>query len=168
MNRGQFLKDLGLSTKALMAFYCLGAVSACGSKKEDPDPGGNGNGGNGNGGNGTGGNTGITGTTSGSNINFTVDLTHQQYSKLKNQGEFVYVANIIIANARGTIVALSKICTHEGATIEFRAGQNDFLCNNHGSQFNLDGTVKLSPAESALQVFKTELSNDGNSLTVKA
>ena len=66
----------------------------------------------------------------------------------------------------GTLVALSKICTHEGATIEFRAGQNDFLCSNHGSQFNLDGSVKLSPAESALQVFKTELS--GNSLTVKS
>lgn len=163
MNRGQFLKDLGLSTKALMAFYCLGAVSACSSKEESPGPGGTG--GNGNG---TGGNTGITGTTSGSNINFTVDLTHQQYSKLKSQGEFVYVANIIIANARGTIVALSKICTHEGATIEFRAGQNDFLCNNHGSQYNLDGSVKLSPAENALQVFKTELSGDGNSLTVKS
>lgn len=161
MNRGQFLKDLGLSTQALMAFYCLGAVSACSSKEESPtpDPGGN---------NGSGNTPGVTGTLTGSNINFTVDLTHQQYAKLKNQGEFAYVANIIIANAKGTMVALSKVCTHEGATIQFRANENDFLCTNHGSQFNLDGSVKLSPAENSLQVFKTELSGNGNSLTVKS
>ncbi len=163
MNRGQFLKDLGLSTKALMAFYCFSVVTACGSKEDSPDPGGSNGTGTGNGGN-----TGITGTTSGSSINFTVDLTHQQFSKLKTPGEYVYVANIIIANAKGALVALSKICTHEGATIQFRGAENDFLCTNHGSQFNLDGSVKLSPAASSLQVFKTELSGNGNSLTVKS
>ncbi len=162
MNRGQFLKDLGLSTRALMAFYCFSSVTACSSKEESPGPG------PGPGPGDPGSNPGITGSTSGSNINFTVDLTHQQYSKLKTAGEYVYVANIIIANAAGAMVALSKICTHEGATIQFRTAENDFLCPNHGSQFNLNGSVKLSPASNALQVFQTELTNNGNSLVVKS
>ncbi|MEZ4903798.1 MAG: Rieske (2Fe-2S) protein [Spirosomataceae bacterium] len=78
------------------------------------------------------------------------------------------VSSIIIANAKGTIVALSKECTHEQTTIDYRATQNDFMCSNHGSQFNLDGTVKQSPAVKPLTVYKTQLSTNGNSLTVMA
>ncbi|WP_229201203.1 hypothetical protein [Arcticibacterium luteifluviistationis] len=29
LNRGQFLKQLGMSSKALMAFYCMGTLAAC-------------------------------------------------------------------------------------------------------------------------------------------
>ncbi len=157
MNRGQFLNNLGLSTKALMAFYCLGAVSACGGSDSDPDPVDPGTGGSSN---------GITGTTSGSGISFSVDLTHASYTKLKSQGEYVYVANIIIANAKGTIVALSKVCTHEGATVQYRANENDLLCPSHLSEFSIDGSVKKSPASSALTVYKTELADNGNTLKV--
>lgn len=162
MNRGQFLNSLGLSTKALMAFYCLGVVSACGGGSEDPapvDPDPN---------PGTGGIAGVTGTTTGSSIDFTVDLTHQSYTKLKTQGEFLYVANIIIANAKGTMVALSRVCTHESSIVQYRSAENDFLCPNHLSEFGLDGSVQKSPAPSPLKVYRTELLNSGNSLRVTA
>ncbi len=161
LSRGQFLKQMGLSTKALMAFYCMGAISACST--EDPEPIDNtpdGNTGNEE--------KGFTGTTTGSSINFTVDLTHKDFSKLKTDGEYAYVADIIIANTGNGFLALSKKCTHQGTTIEYRSGSKDFRCPNHGSEFSQDGSVTKSPASSPLTTFTTTLSADSNSLTVKA
>jgi hypothetical protein len=92
-SRGQFLKTLGLSSKALMAVYCLGLVSACSSEEETvtPDP----NTGN------TGNNTssGVTGTTTGASIDFTIDLKNASYSKLTTDGEFAVIGAVIVANA---------------------------------------------------------------------
>ena len=163
LSRGQFLKQLGMSSAALMSFYCLGTtMMACSKDTVEPtpippvvlSPSGTA--------------TGITGTTSGTNINFTIDLTVGDFKGLKTEGEFTYVGEIIIANAKGTFVALSKACTHVGTTINFRSATNDFRCPNHGSEFRLDGTVQKSPADMALKVFKTELLNNGNSLKISA
>jgi cytochrome b6-f complex iron-sulfur subunit len=164
LSRGQFLKQLGLNSAALMSFYCLGTtMTACTSAGDDPTPtptptttpttGST--------------DTGITGTTSGT-IDFTIDLTHKDFKKLKTEGEFTYVADIIIANAKGTFIALSKVCTHQGTTIDYRSGTNDFKCPNHGSEFTTDGKVQKSPAAKSLQVFKTENTNSGNSLKISA
>lgn len=166
LSRGQFLRSLGLSSSALMAFYCMGTLTAC-SSGDDPDPqttGGNNTGGNGN-------NTtsGVTGTTNGSAINFVVDLTSDNYKSLKTEGEFAIIGDtIVVLSTNKTYVALSKACTHEGTTVAYRKAQNDIKCPNHGSEFNLDGSVKLSPAASPLTVYKATLSTDGNKLTVKA
>ncbi len=163
LSRGQFLKQLGMSSAALMSFYCLGTgLTSCSSSSDDPTP----NPTTGTGG-GTNTNSGVTGTTSGA-IDFTIDLTNSNFVKLKTEGEFTYVGDIIIANAKGTFVALSKVCTHQGTTINYRSGTNDFLCPNHGSQFKTDGTVSKDPATKALTVYKTELLNSGNSLKIKA
>ena len=158
LSRGQFLKQLGMSSAALMSFYCLGTgLTSCSKDEADPTPTTT-----------TGStNSGVTGTTSGA-IDFTIDLTHADFKKLKTEGEFTYVADIIIANAKGTFVALSKVCTHQGTTINYRSGTNDFLCPNHGSQFKTDGTVSKDPATKALTVYKTELLNSNNSLKIKA
>ncbi|WP_337044151.1 QcrA and Rieske domain-containing protein [Emticicia sp. 17c] len=168
LSRGQFLRQLGLNSAALMAFYCMGTgLTACsGSGNDDPTPTTNGTGGTG----GTGGttSTAVKGTTSGSSIDFTIDLTHADYSKLKTSGEFGYVSGIIVINTNGSYVALSKVCTHEGSTIAYRSASNDLKCPNHGSEFNLDGSVKLSPATQSLTVYKTEIQNSGNTLRVSA
>jgi len=163
LSRGQFLRKLGLNSGALMAFYCLGtSLTACsGSGGDDPTP----NPGSGGGGTISG---AIKGTTTGAGIDFTIDLTHADYSKLKTAGEFAYVANIIVVNTGTNYVALSKICTHESSTIAYRSATNDFRCPQHGSEFNLDGSVKLSPATQSLAVFKTEVQNSGNTLRVSA
>ncbi len=160
LSRGQFLRQLGMSSAALMSFYCLGTGLTSCSSGDDPTPtptttpntGGSTD-------------TGITGTTSGT-IDFTIDLTHKDFKKLKTEGEFTYVADIIIANAKGTLVALSKVCTHQGTTIDFRAGTGDFKCPNHGSEFSTDGKVQKSPATTALKVYKAESTNSGNSLKI--
>ncbi|MDZ7934866.1 MAG: Rieske (2Fe-2S) protein [Emticicia sp.] len=161
LSRGQFLKQLGMSSAALMSFYCLGTgLTSCSTASDDPTPtptptpGG-----------GAATIPGVTGTTSGT-IDFTIDLSNVNFSKLKTQGEFTYVGDIIIANAKGTFVALSKVCTHQGTTINYRSGTNDFRCPNHGSEFRLDGSVTKSPASRALTVYKTEVLNSGNSLKI--
>lgn len=165
VSRGQFLKQLGLGTKALMAVYCLGAVSAC-SNEEEPTPNSTTN----NTGNNSGNNaaTGIKGTTTGSAIDFTIDLAATNYTKLKTEGEYVFVEGIIIANAKGKYVALSKTCTHQGSEVIYRKSENDIWCSSHGSEFGLGGEVEKSPATKGLTVYKAELSTDGKSLNIKA
>lgn len=162
LSRGQFLRQLGMSSAALMSFYCLGTtLTACSSGGDDPTPTPTTPTTNSNGST----DTGITGSTSGT-VDFTIDLTHKDFKKLKTEGEFTYVADIIIANAKGTMVALSKICTHQGTTIDFRAGTSDFKCPNHGSEFTTAGKVQKDPATTALKVYKAESTNSGNSLKI--
>jgi cytochrome b6-f complex iron-sulfur subunit len=161
LSRGQFLKQMGMSSKALMAFYCMGTLAAC-SKDDDPDPiikedpktdGGS--------------TTGIDGTSTGANISFKLDLAHPDFTKLKTNGAFAYAGDVIIANV-GTdaYIALSKKCTHQGTTIEYRKDTQDFRCPNHGSEFSSSGVVTKSPAGSPLTVFKVALSADKNTLTI--
>ncbi len=161
MKRGQFLRELGLSSSALLAFYCIGTtMTACSTGSEDPTP-TNPN---------TGTTSGLTGNadTAKGTISFTLDLTNSNFSTLKTVGNFVVVDSIIVANAKGTIVALSKACTHEGTTVAYRSSQNDFFCSNHGSEFSTTGAVEAGPATKGLTVYQTQLSTDGNTLTVKA
>lgn len=146
LSRGQFLKQLGLSGSALMAVYCLGGVTSCTSDDEDPTPTTNNNTGN---------------NTTSTKVDFKLDLTTADYSKLKTEGGFVYKDKLIIANVKGgRYVALSKACTHQGTDVQYRLTQDDFWCSNHGSEFNLDGTVKKDPASASLKIYKTELNGE--------
>jgi cytochrome b6-f complex iron-sulfur subunit len=156
-SRSQFLKTLGLSSKALMAIYCLGAVSACSKDEDKVDPNTNNTGNTA---------TGITGTTSGTTIDFTIDLKSTNYSKLTTNGEFAVIGDVIVANTGGTYVALSKSCTHQGTAVVYRKDQKDFYCSNHGSEFGVDGSVEKSPATSALKVYKTNLDAAASTLKV--
>ena len=160
VSRAEFLKTLGLSGKALLAVYCLGAVTAC-SEEESPEPmDTNNKPGE------TKGIEGVTGTTSGS-VDFKVDLTNSKWATLKTQGNFEYVEEIMIANASGTFIALAKACPHAGTTVQFRKDKNDVWCSNHGSEFATDGKLNKGPATTGLKMYTTTLSMDGNTLTVK-
>ncbi|GGC04734.1 QcrA and Rieske domain-containing protein [Dyadobacter sediminis] len=158
MKRGEFLKSLGLSTSALMAFYCLGTtMTACGSSTDpqlEPEPGSG---------------TGLSGTTTGNAVNFTVDLTHTSYSSLKTAGNYKIIGDVLVAFSNASsYAALSKICTHQGAEVQYRKDQNDIYCPSHTSEFTLTGAVKKDPATTPLKAYKTTLSADGNTLTVTA
>ncbi|GAB3577022.1 hypothetical protein GCM10027578_43990 [Spirosoma luteolum] len=150
LNRAAFIKSLGLSGAALMAFYCMGTLSACSSKSTDPAPS-----------TGTG-----TGTGTGSN---TLDLTSAANSALKTEGGYIYNGNMIVARIKGgSYVALARACTHQGTNVQYRLTQNDFFCPNHGSEFSTTGAVEVGPATAGLTVYKTALSADGNTLTISA
>ena len=165
MKRGEFLRSLGMSSAALMAFYCMGTgLTAC-SKSDDssnqptPNPT-------------TGGFTGNADTSKGA-ISFTLDLTNSTYSALKTAGQFVVVGSLLVAKIKsGALVALSKTCTHQGVQLEYRSGSDDIYCNpskgGHGSEYSTAGAVKVGPAGSPLTQYKTSLSMDGNTLTVTA
>jgi cytochrome b6-f complex iron-sulfur subunit len=161
MKRGEFLRSLGLSTSTLMAFYCLGTtMTACGSSDDDPTPDPDPNPGTG---------TGISGTTTGSAINFTVDLTNSNTSKLKTNGSSIITGDVLVAKTTaGSYVALSKICTHEGNPVQYRSGSNDVFCQTHGSTFSIAGAVTNGPAATPLKTYTVTVSSDGNTLTVKA
>lgn len=158
LNRGEFLRSLGLSTGALMALYCMGTLTSCSKGGETPItptptpmP-----------------STGITGNSDATKgtIDFTLDLANTNYAKLKTVGEFVQVGEIVVANAKGAIVALTNVCTHQGGQLQYRATENDFRCNLHGGLFTLTGAVKASPPTKEVKAFKTTLT--GNNLNVKA
>lgn len=163
VSRGEFLRQLGMGSKALMAFYCLGTVAACTTDEApapmpippagtDPD----------------GGISGVSGTTTGDSIDFTVDLTNENFAALKTKGNFGYVEGIMIANANAGMIALAKACTHVGTTVQYRLDQDDVWCPNHGSEFTPAGAVEKGPALTALKMYTTSLSMDGNTLTVKS
>jgi cytochrome b6-f complex iron-sulfur subunit len=147
INRGAFIKDLGLSSGALMAFYCMGGLTACSSETE-PAPV----------------TTPPASTTpppATTKIDFTLDLTSNDYKKLKIEGEYVYRDKIIIANAKGgKYVALTKACPHAGTDVQYRLDKDDLWCPNHGSEFSTTGKVNKTPAANGLIVYSTELKGD--------
>lgn len=163
MKRGEFLRNLGLSSAALMSFYCLGTTMTSCSGSDDPAPATPTTG------------TGITGnadTTKGA-IDFTLDLANADYSKLKTQGGFVKVGSILIANAQGgKYVAMQRLCTHlQQDAIAYRLAENDFYCNpndgGHGSVFATDGSVKNGPSRQAMKLYTATANADGSKLQVK-
>lgn len=145
MTRAAFLRSLGLSSAALMSIYCLGELTACTSKKYDPQPG--------------------TGGSGSEKVDFTLDLTAATSSALATDGGALYQGNIVVARVSSSnYVALSKVCTHQGTTVNFELASNRFNCPNHGSNFRTDGTVINGPATVALKQYNTAL--DGNSLRI--
>lgn len=144
IDRKEFMKQVGISFGAIMLMNCIQSCSG-GSEIPDPDP----NGGSG-------------------KVDFTLDLTNSSYSTLKNKGGFVVVKpqNIIVAHTNAdAFIAVSAICTHESATIGYRAATNDFLCPNHQSEFKADGSVQKGPATTALK--KYSVSSDLTNNTVR-
>lgn len=149
------MRNLGMSSSALMAFYCMGTtLSSCSGKDDDPTPAGT---------------PPVTGTTTGANLDFTIDLAAYKDKNLKAEGEFAVIGDaIVIALANKKYVALSKRCTHQGTPVGYRKAKGDIQCPNHLSEFKLDGSVQKGPATSPLTVFSTTLSKDGKTLNVKA
>ncbi len=169
LSRGEFVRSLGMSSAALMAFYCMGTtLTSC--KSSDPTPVVTPPGGGGSGGGGT--NTGITGNaaTATGAIDFTLDLTNKDLSALKTVGNAVKVGDVFVINAKGgNYVALQRLCTHQLLDqLEYRLNSDDINCTHQGSQFKIDGSVTKGPAASALKKYTTVLSTDGNKLQVKA
>ncbi len=164
INRGEFLRSLGMSSAALMAFYCMGTgLTACSKSGDDPaptptptpTPTGN----------------GLTGNADASAgaINFTLDLTNSTYSSLKTAGNFAKIGSVLVANTSGgKFVTIQRLCTHQAQDlVAYSLNANNFVCSAHGSVFNVDGTVKTGPANSAMKLYSSTLSADGNTLTVK-
>lgn len=141
INRLEFLRQLGLSGSALLAFYCAGTLTSCSKSDTEVSP------------------LDANGVT--------LDLNSAAYSGLKTIGGYAYTGNILVARIKnGSYIALSKVCTHEGSTVQYVSSSDSIYCPNHGARFSTTGAVTQGPASRALTQYTATLSADGNSLKI--
>ncbi|HWS00942.1 MAG TPA: Rieske 2Fe-2S domain-containing protein, partial [Prolixibacteraceae bacterium] len=142
MERSRFFSTLGISAGMI---FLAPVLNSCSKSMDDgTNPPGGGNNGD---------------------VDFTLDLSSSTYSALNTNGGFIIKDRIIVARtSTGIFVALSSVCTHEGATIGYDGSANRFHCPNHGSNFTTEGAVINGPASSALKKYNTQLT--GTSLRV--
>ncbi|WP_338872927.1 Rieske 2Fe-2S domain-containing protein [Spirosoma sp. SC4-14] len=155
ISRAAFLRSLGLSAATLSTLYFSGCSKSADVSPSPVD--------------GTNSQAVATGNTDpvAGKINFSLDLTQPENAKLKSKGQFLTAGAVVVANTvKGTFVALLNDCTHDGGPLSYRASQNDFVCQWHGGEFNIDGSVKMAPPSRPEQTFNTTLSADGNTLQV--
>lgn len=142
MNRSEFIRNLGLGSSALMAVYCMGALTSC-AKEDTPIPATNTN------------PPAVNPSTG--KVDFTLDLSQTSNKVLTTEGGYLYNDNVIIARAKsGGFVALSKLCTHEGNTVIYQKDSDDIYCPVHGSTYDIAGKVKKSPAPAALKQYQID------------
>jgi cytochrome b6-f complex iron-sulfur subunit len=103
-------------------------------------------------------------TPQGPNVNFTLDLTQSSNSALNNPGGSVAKNGVIVVNIGGSYVAIAQSCTHEGCSIAFNQGGNDFVCPCHGGTYDLDGNVTSGPPPAPLK--KYSVTQNGDILTI--
>jgi cytochrome b6-f complex iron-sulfur subunit len=144
IDRKDFMKQVGLGFGAIMLLNCL---QSC-SETEIPDPNPTGN---------------------GDKLDFSIDITAMENTALQSKGGFLVIKskNVIIARTLSdTWIAVSSACTHQGATINYRAASNDFYCPSHGSIFSSVGAVTKDPATSALKKYNATFTANSNTLRV--
>jgi Rieske Fe-S protein len=142
MERKQFLKSLGAGAAFALTFPCLNGCS-----NDDEDVSGN-----------------IVEEPTG--VDFTIDLTSSEASKLANNGGFILKNLVVVVkNLEGEFVAASQVCSHKAYDqVRFVDAEGGiFYCDVHGSRFAQNGTpinqVDGNTAK-ALKVYGTELVGD--------
>ncbi len=74
---------------------------------------------------------------------------------------------VLVELPDGSYKALSAKCTHMGCTVAFEPTGDYFLCECHGSEFNIDGKVLKGPATKPLPVYIVSISGDKIYVSVK-
>ncbi len=136
MTRKDFLIQMGVGAGATFLLSCLGSCS---------NP---------------------TGIPAAPSADFTLDLTSSANSALLTKGGFVYNSGVVVAyTSKGTYVALSQTCTHQGATVQYDLNSDTFFCPAHGSDFSDTGSLNNGPASVGLKSYT--VTKNGNSLHVQ-
>ncbi|MEI6899387.1 MAG: Rieske (2Fe-2S) protein [Bacteroidota bacterium] len=106
-----------------------------------------------------------TTSPSGPTVNFTIDLTKASYAALNTVGGYLYANGVIVARATSTtFIALSQACTHQGCTIAFNSGMNNFVCPCHGGTYDFSGNVTGGPPPAPVKSYS--VTKSGNILTI--
>ena len=59
------------------------------------------------------------------------------------------------------VYALSRICTHEGCSVNFDLGQNKLICPCHGAEYESgEGNVLSGPTQRALKKINVKIDGD--------
>ena len=146
IERKEFLSLVGLSSASALAAVCMGSCSKSTENTTTPGQ--------------------PTQPTTPTNVNITLDLTQAANASLATPGGFIYTGAIIVAKTiSGSYIAVSKVCTHQGSTIEYQGTNQRFYCPNHGATFSDTGAFIAGPdCLASLKQYKTTLS--GNMLTI--
>ena len=150
ISRADFMKKAGLSIGGILLLNCLQACAPEDDVIPAPGPG-----------------TGTGGTA----LDFTLDLNMASNASLRNVGGFLVVSSqrvIVVRLANNNFLAVQSNCTHQGTTVTYRSGTNDFFCPNHGSVFSSSGSVVTGPATTPLRVYKFSFDVTANSVRVFA
>ncbi len=92
-------------------------------------------------------------------------------SELKAINDFVAKNSVIVirktsGNTPASFLAVSSVCPHAGATVEFKSAQSTFSCAAHGSTFAADGALTQGPATKGLTKLTVEVTGATLSVTV--
>jgi cytochrome b6-f complex iron-sulfur subunit len=58
------------------------------------------------------------------------------------------------------LIAVNSTCTHQGCSVDWKAGTKEFVCSCHNSKFKADGSVKNGPAQKPLAKFTVKTEGD--------
>lgn len=131
MTRKEFVAIMGAGASVLLLPTCLGTLSGCSGSEADSFP------------------------APPTNVDFTIDVST---GPLANNGGFLVQNGIIIGRTTtGSFIAVSSNCTHQGTILQFVGSSNSFHCNNHGSNFDSNGSVTNGPASKPLVVYSWTL-----------
>lgn len=95
-------------------------------------------------------------------VDFTLDVSSGPLAS--NGGSLVQSGVIVARTNSGSYIAVSAACTHQGTQVNYAAGNNNFVCPNHGAKFDSSGSVTHGPANKNLTKYNTTLT--GSSLRV--
>ena len=95
--------------------------------------------------------------------------------KVSDYPELASVGGVALVNASGsplaivrtgtsTFIALSRICPHQGATVNTSA--NGFTCPRHGARFNTTGTWIGGQSTSSLRAYPTSYNESTGTITI--
>src|SRR5687767_3456987 len=82
-----------------------------------------------------------------SGVDFTLDLSDPANANLsRSGGGYLYHEGVLVARTSGGVfVAVSRYCTHQDTSLEYRVVTNVFHCPNHNAEFGTDGRVVRQP-----------------------
>jgi cytochrome b6-f complex iron-sulfur subunit len=99
-----------------------------------------------------------------------VSLKISDYAALANVGGVAVLTAsgspiAIVRTGATTFVALSRICPHQGGTIETASG--GFFCPNHGAEFDINGTWRGGQRTSNMRSYTTTYDAVTGTLTIE-
>ncbi|MDZ7292860.1 MAG: ubiquinol-cytochrome c reductase iron-sulfur subunit [candidate division KSB1 bacterium] len=151
LNRRQFIETSGnLLLTGVGMSVLTSLLTSCGYKKNPtgPPPGNN---------------NGTTGKTFVVNLNENPALQQVGGFKIFELGS---TPVILFRVSESTFKTLSRICTHQGCTVNWQPANNRFECPCHGSRYDQDGNVQRGPAPRSLSTYRTEFDAANNLVTI--
>ena len=97
---------------------------------------------------------------------FTVRVSDHPELSQNNRPVAINTSVAVVRTAPGVFLAFSRACTHEGTRVDVTA--DGFVCPNHESRFNADGSVRNGPATSALKRLAVAFDQASNTITITA